>query len=112
MPVRCGAGNSSLLVNPVRPNHERDQDVAVEKEQRSEITFDFSDTDVGKEAAAKATTATKTHTVEKGENLSVIAEQELGSQSRWKEIYELNKELIGKDPDLIHPGQVLKVPEL
>ena len=72
--------------------------------------FDFSDTDVGKEAAAKATTATKTHTVEKGENLSVIAEQELGSQSRWKEIYELNKELIGKDPDLIQPGMELKLP--
>ena len=72
--------------------------------------FDFSDTDVGKEAAAKATTATKTHTVEKGENLSVISEQELGSQSRWKEIYELNKDLIGKNPDLIQPGMELKLP--
>ena len=72
--------------------------------------FDFSDTDVGKEAAAKAATATKTHTVEKGENLSVIAEAELGSQSRWKEIYELNKDVIGKNPDLIPPGMELKLP--
>ena len=70
--------------------------------------FDFSDTEVGKKAAAE--TATKTHTVESGENLSAIAEQELGSQSRWKEIYELNKDVIGKNPDLIQPGMELKLP--
>ena len=69
--------------------------------------YDFSDTEVGKKAAA---TATKTHTVESGENLSVIAEQELGSQGRWKEIYELNKDLIGPNPDLIQPGMELKLP--
>ena len=74
--------------------------------------YDFSDTEVGKKAAeaASAATATKTHTVEKGENLSAIAEQELGSQARWKEIYELNKDVIGKDPDLIQPGMELKLP--
>ena len=72
--------------------------------------FDFSDTEVGKKAAADAATATKTHIVESGENLSVIAEQELGSQSRWKEIYELNKDVIGKNPDLIQPGMELKLP--
>ena len=75
--------------------------------------LDFSDTDIGRQQAAKAAAeaATKVHIVEKGENLSVIAEQELGSQSRWKEIYELNKDLIGKNPDLIHPGQELKMPQ-
>ena len=62
--------------------------------------MDFSDTDIGKQQAAKTATEEKTHTVEKGENLSVIAEQELGSQSRWKEIYELNRDVIGKNPDL------------
>lgn len=74
--------------------------------------LDFSDTDIGRQQAAKAAaeTATKVHIVEKGENLSVIAEHELGSQSRWKEIYELNKDLIGKNPDLIQPGMELKLP--
>ena len=71
--------------------------------------FDFSDTEVGKKAAAE--TATKTHTVESGENLSVIAEAELGDANRWREIYELNKDVIGKNPDLIQPGMELKLPK-
>ena len=72
--------------------------------------FDFSDTDIGKQQAAKAATETKTHTVESGENLSVIAEQELGDANRWREIYDLNKDLIGGNPDLIKPGQELRLP--
>lgn len=72
--------------------------------------FDFSDTDVGKQAAAAQTAAQKTHTVEGGESLSAIAEQELGAADRWREIYELNRDLIGKDPDLIQPGMELKLP--
>jgi nucleoid-associated protein YgaU len=74
--------------------------------------LDFSDTDIGRQQAAKAAAeaATKVHIVEKGENLSVIAEQELGDANRWREIYDLNKDLIGKNPDLIHPGQELKLP--
>jgi len=70
--------------------------------------LDFSDTDVGKNAVSQ--TATKTHTVESGESLWAIAEAELGSGSRWKEIYELNKDVIGDDPDVIRPGQELKLP--
>jgi nucleoid-associated protein YgaU len=70
--------------------------------------FDFSDTEVGKKAAAEA--ATKTHTVESGESLWAIAEAELGAGKRWKEIYELNKGVIGDNPDLIKPGQELKLP--
>lgn len=68
--------------------------------------LDFSDTDVGKKAA----TAQKTHTVDKGESLWAIAENELGDGKRWKEIYEANKDVIGDNPDLIKPGQELKLP--
>ncbi|MEB3236103.1 MAG: peptidoglycan-binding protein [Candidatus Sericytochromatia bacterium] len=42
--------------------------------------------------------------------LSGIARRYLGSEARWREIYELNKELIGANANMIHIGQTLKMP--
>lgn len=52
----------------------------------------------------------KTYTVVKGDNLWDIARKQLGDEKRWKEIYELNRDVIGGNPNLIKPGQVLKLP--
>ena len=51
-----------------------------------------------------------TYTVVSGDNLSKIAKAKLGDTSKWKEIYELNKDII-KDANKIYPGQILKLPE-
>ena len=61
-------------------------------------------------APAEAEAKAKTYTVDSGDNLSTIAEQELGDANRWREIYELNKDVIGENPDLIQPGMELKLP--
>ena len=45
-----------------------------------------------------------------GDSLWKIASKQLGSGSRWTEIYELNKDTI-KSPKLIYVGQVLKLPK-
>ena len=50
-----------------------------------------------------------TYVVVNGDSLSKIAKLEYGDASKWHRIYEANKDLI-KDPDLIYPGQELKVP--
>jgi nucleoid-associated protein YgaU len=52
--------------------------------------------------------AQKTYTVRPGDTLSGIAGR-LGLAD-WRPLYEANRKLIGADPDLIRPGQVLKVP--
>jgi nucleoid-associated protein YgaU len=59
---------------------------------------------------SEPTTDAKTYTVESGDNLSVIAERQLGDADRWRLIYELNKDLIGESPELIQPGMELKLP--
>ena len=51
--------------------------------------------------------APETYEVKPGDNLSKIAKKYSGIS--WKDIYEANKDQI-KNPDLIHPGQVLKIP--
>lgn len=49
------------------------------------------------------------HTVERGETLSKIAKQHLGSANKYMVIFEANKPML-KDPDKIYPGQVLRIP--
>ena len=50
----------------------------------------------------------RTYTVRGGDTLSAIAAG-LGLTDWWP-LYEANKSLIGPDPDLIQPGQVLTIP--
>lgn len=49
------------------------------------------------------------YTVKSGDCLWNIAKKQLGDGSRWKEIYELNKDKI-KNPNLIYTGQSLTLP--
>lgn len=53
----------------------------------------------------------QSYTVEKGDSLSKIAKKVYGKASLWRKIYEANQDHI-KDPDLIYPGQVLRLPPL
>lgn len=55
------------------------------------------------------TISTRRYQVVKGDTLYDIAGKMLGDPNRWPEIYNLNKDKI-EDPDLIYPGQVLKLP--
>jgi nucleoid-associated protein YgaU len=47
--------------------------------------------------------------IKRGDYLSKIARNELGDWSKWKEIYEYNKEMIGDNPDLIYPYRFLQL---
>jgi LysM repeat protein len=55
---------------------------------------------------------TISHTVKPGESLWAIADQHLGDGSRYKEIAELNRDLLGARPSFLEPGWVLKLPAL
>ena len=52
---------------------------------------------------------TRRYQVVGGDTLYDIAGRLLGNVNRWPEIYALNADKI-EDPDLIYPGQVLKIP--
>lgn len=49
------------------------------------------------------------HTVQKGETLSAIAKQYLGSANAYHDIFKANRPMLS-DPDKIYPGQVLRIP--
>lgn len=75
--------------------------------------------DLSENGQATVTTETKrvdntaqstTYTVVSGDSLYKIAKAKLSDGSKWQEIYNLNKDII-KNPNLIYPGQVLKLPK-
>ncbi len=74
---------------------------------------DFSDVRSGSSSTAPAAQSQgaqyRTYTVVAGDSLSKIAKREYGDASKWPKIYDANRDQI-KNPDLIHPGQVLNLP--
>ena len=56
------------------------------------------------------TSEKRTYTVKAGDTLSDIAQAEMGDANRWPELYAANKEAVGPNPDMIHPGLKLEIP--
>lgn len=52
----------------------------------------------------------KVYVVKSGDSLWKIAKMQLGNGAKWQDIYNLNKSVIGSDPNLIKPGQKLVMP--
>ncbi|WP_422339104.1 LysM peptidoglycan-binding domain-containing protein [Trebonia sp.] len=60
-------------------------------------------------AAAKPAAAAARYVVRPGDTLSGIAAA-LDVRGGWQALYEMNRPVIGADPDVIHPGTVLVLP--
>jgi nucleoid-associated protein YgaU len=58
---------------------------------------------------AAAASGERWHEVVRGDSLSKIAAKYYGDGNSWRKIFEANRDTI-KDPDLIRPGQRLRIP--
>lgn len=65
--------------------------------------------DVSGVSAPEQTAEVRFHVVERGDTLSAIARRYYGKASEYHKIFEANREVI-KDPDLIFPGQKIRIP--
>ena len=54
--------------------------------------------------------STREYIVQKNDSLWDIAAREMGSGHRWKYLYELNKEIIGKNPKKLKAGTKILIP--
>lgn len=73
-------------------------------------TVTASSTTPPKQRPAVPKPTPKTHTVTKGDSLWIIAQRHYGDGSKWTTIYNSNKDVVGKNPNLIKPGQKLVIP--
>ncbi len=75
---------------------------------------DFSNVKSGASSTAPSATpkaaAEQVYTVAAGDSLSKIAKRVYGDAKQWRRIFEANRDQI-ENPDLIHPGQKLVIPE-
>jgi len=65
-------------------------------------------TDAGAEAATDA--AARKLMIGPGDTLSGIAAEETGDAGLWPQLYRENQSVVGADPDLIRPGQIIELP--
>jgi nucleoid-associated protein YgaU len=73
---------------------------------------DFSNVQSGSSSTAPGDSrgeAGRTYTVVSGDSLSKIAQRFYGNANEWRKIYDANRDTI-ENPDLIHPGQTLRLP--
>lgn len=71
---------------------------------------DFSNVESKVQSTAPdAPAAEQTYTVQSGDNLSKIAKHFYGNANAWHAIFDANRDQLS-NPDVIKPGQVLKIP--
>ena len=79
-------------------------------------TFDFSNVSGGSSSVVvppkeAAPPPRRSYTVVRGDSLSKIAKREWGDANKWRKLYDANRAVVGDNPDLIKPGQVLVIPD-
>jgi len=72
---------------------------------------EFADVRSHTDTVAGGSAGERTYTVQAGDTLSHIAQRQYGKASRWHAIFDANRDQLD-NPDLIQPGQVLKLPAI
>ena len=98
-------GDGVLHIDATAPSAEAKQAIWDEYE-RLDPEFRSGDLILNVTDSSAAGGGANTYTVEAGDNLSKIGAK---YGITWKAIYDANRDII-KDPDMIHPGQELKIP--
>lgn len=68
-----------------------------------------SDVSADQIKAPKQEAKVEYYVIEKGDTLSAIAKRFLGKAPDYPKIFDANREVI-KDPNLIYPGQKIRIP--
>lgn len=99
LPERAVAPPASAPPAPAPPD-------AAPTDTRRPVVADASD---GRDARTPAM-----HVVRAGDSLWAVAQTHpragAGTAQRWQELWRANREVVGDDPDLILPGQALRLP--
>ena len=97
------------MSNPLQGGFTPDEDAEEDFSDSGEALDEAEEAAAPASSAPAATAGGRSYTVKAGDSLSKIAKALTGDLQNWKAIYEANKDTI-KDPNVIHAGQVLRIP--
>ncbi|MHC9083918.1 LysM peptidoglycan-binding domain-containing protein [Luteimonas sp. RIT-PG2_3] len=96
------------MSNDKKPDFSNVQSNVTSTEQEAPAKADFSNVQ-SSVTSTEEIVGEQRYTVEKNDNLSKISKHFYGTANRWREIYDANRDQLD-NPDIIQPGQVLKIP--
>ena len=99
--------NNKLLIRGAAPTEAIKNEVWIKIKDIAPLYEDLT-ADITIDPSLKAPETT--YTVAAGDSLSKIAKQFYGDANKYMKIFEANKDQL-KNPDLIKPGQVLRIPD-
>jgi nucleoid-associated protein YgaU len=99
--------NNKLLIRGAAPNDAIKNEVWIKIKDIDPLYEDLT-ADITIDASLKAPETT--YTVVGGDSLSKIAKHFYGDANKYMKIFEANKDQL-KNPDLIKPGQTLRIPD-
>jgi LysM repeat protein len=103
--IRNGKEYHGMSNDPARPDFS-DVKAGATTTPVKPVVPDFSDVKAG---SSTAPATEQSYTVVAGDSLSKIAKKFYGNANAWNAIFQANKDKIS-NPDMIHPGQVLRIP--
>lgn len=114
LPITGALPENMMVRIPALEDNEHDfsdRDIASAPESlaRGKLASDPS-TERSKQVAPHDSRTLRTYQVQDGDSFYTIAVKELGEASRWPELYDINKEIVGNDPNRLRAGLVLKIP--
>jgi len=111
-PINCKVYLSSFTGTPTGGYGDINYSISLIRAKDINISTDSPSKASNNEAAAERSAPKKeeTYTVKKGDCLWKIAQKFYGKGSDYTKLYEANKSVVGSNPNLIYPGQVLTIP--
>ncbi len=114
-PINCDVYLSHFTGTPTGGYGDINYSLALIQAKDIRISADTaaSPATLNQSAAAAERTAPKkeeTYTIASGDSLWKIAQKVYGKGSDYTRLYEANKDMVGSNPNLIRPGQVLTIP--
>ncbi|MDP3507319.1 MAG: LysM peptidoglycan-binding domain-containing protein [Candidatus Melainabacteria bacterium] len=80
------------------------------QQQQQEVAQNNQPMEQGQQAQTANNLEPRSYTIRSGDNLWNIAKDNLGDATKWGDIYKMNADVLGANPELIRPGTTIQLP--